>query len=162
MEGSEKVKVLLQAAINAEAQLYGIYKLYYLDAKRFGLGIAEGWHKIHQQSEDFQDQLICRLLFLEGDPELAPVTTTTEEDVLSALHKAQEAETAIVAQYAAATKACWDEGDISNFHFFQHLSKWHREGDDKYVGHLKWIQRQLWAISQVELSDYIAAKIGEE
>ena len=74
------------------------------------------------------------------------------------LQKATELETAIIDQYAQFTKDAWGEGDMSDFHFFQHLSKWHGCGDDKYVGHLSTLQKWSWQIAKTGEPDFIAAK----
>ena len=47
-------------------------------------------------------------------------------------------------------------GDMSNFHFYQHLVKWHREGDDKFKGHVAWLQKQLYQMNKLGENDYIA------
>ena len=45
---------------------------------------------------------------------------------------------------------------MSNFHFYQHLMKWHREGDGKFKGHVAWLQKQLYQLKKLGDNDYIA------
>ena len=72
------------------------------------------------------------------------------------LNGAFDAEQAAVARFADLCKQCYEAGDMSNFHFYQHLSKWHREGDDKFKGHVAWLQKQLYQLKKLGENDYIA------
>jgi len=167
MKGDPKVTAALQEAINIEASLMNQYKLNWRDAKRFGLDLAEGWEKLHTQAEGYMDTLVSRLLFLEGDPAITPAAVKTYASLKEMLSDAQASELAAVARYAEIVKACWDAGDMSNCHYFQHLSKWHREGDEggsgtiSATGHLSWLQKQLWQIGKLGEPAFIAAEVTE-
>jgi bacterioferritin (cytochrome b1) len=100
--------------------------------------------------------LTSRLLFLEGAPTLDPKPATTHDSISDTLNGAFEAEQAAVARFGELCKQCYEAGDMSNFHFVQHLAKWHREGDDKFKGHIGWLQKQLYQLKKLGENDYIA------
>ena len=72
------------------------------------------------------------------------------------LNDAFAAEEAAVARFSDLCKQCYEAGDMSNFHFYQHLTKWHREGDDKFKGHIAWLQKQIGQLKKLGETDYIA------
>ena len=51
---------------------------------------------------------------------------------------------------------------MSNFHFYQHLVKWHREGDDKFKGHVAWLQKQLYQLNKLGENGYLAVNATKE
>ena len=165
MKGDPKVIASLQEAANLEASLMNQYKVNWRDAKRFGLDIEEVWEKLHTQCETFLDTLVSRILFLEGDAQIAAQLTQSHANLREMIADALAAETALVARYAEITRSCFDVGDMSNFHYFQHLSKWHREGDEggsgtiSMVGHISMLQRATWQLNQVKDQDFIAVQI---
>lgn len=160
MKGKPAVMAVLQAGITAEWSLALSYHMFTQDMKRFGVKVYDGFDKLGEQCEDYAKELTRRLLFLEGDPVVNPADASTLDSVSAMLAKLQADELSIVDQYAAATKACWDAGDMSNFHWFQHLSKWHREGDEGKQGHIAWIQKMLWQIQAVGSEpEFIATQI---
>lgn len=159
MQGTPLAMAGLQDAINLEISLSLQYALFRDDCKRFGLSIAEGWQDLHEQCESFAQQLTSRLLFLEGEPKLTPAPAGPLDDVAQMLAAANQAELALLAKYTGICRQCWEEGDLDNFHFFQHLAKWHRQGGNDYKGHLSWIQMQAWQLKNTGETGYITAKI---
>src|SRR5579862_9686715 len=159
MQGNANVLKVLQAALNAEASCMLQYRLDAMDAGRVGADACEGFCCMADQCESLMKELAKRIWFLDSDPVIAPEAAEAHADLASMLADAQKYELALVQQYADATKACWEAGDMSNFHWFQHLSKWHREGDDKYKGHLAWIQKQLWQLKQLGPVPYLQTQL---
>ena len=158
MKSTSVIATGLQEAINLELSLSLQYTLDARNLKRYGLKIAKGFGCLAGQSRDFAKQLTSRLLFLEGEPGFAPQPAKTHANVSDIIGDAVKAETAIVARYSALAKRAFDEGDMSNFHYYQHLAKWHREGDGKFKGHLAWLQKQEWQLGEFGETDYEEVK----
>jgi len=156
MKGNPDVMTGLQEAIGIEATLMLQYFVDQRDVKRLGLALADGLGTLHDQCQTHLECLTGRLLFLESAPTINPKPAATHDKIGDILTDAQKAEEAAVVRFAALCKQCYDAGDMSNFHFYQHLAKWHREGDDKFKGHLTWLQQQLYQFSKLGENDYIA------
>ena len=156
MKGNPQVMAGVQTAVNTEASLMLQYLLDQRDAKRLGLALADGLKQLHEQCEDHMKQLVSRLLFLEGAPTIEPKPAATHDSVTEILNDAFAAEQAAIAQFTDLCKQCYDAGDMSNFHFYQHLIKWHREGDGKFKGHVAWRQKQLYQLKKLGENDYVA------
>ena len=162
MKGNPEVLSGLQEAITIEATLMLQYLLDQRDLKRLGLDLADGFKQLHEQCEDHMKCLTSRLLFLEGAPTLNPKPAATHDSIGDMLNGAFDAEQAAVARFADLCKQCYEAGDMSNFHFYQHLSKWHREGDDKFKGHICWLQKQIFQLKKLGENDYIAVNAVKE
>jgi bacterioferritin (cytochrome b1) len=156
MKGSEPVLAGLGEALNIEASLMLQYLLDQRDVKRLGLGLADGLKQLHDQCEQHLKRLTSRLLFLEGAPTIQPKPAATHDSIADTLNDAFAAEQAAITRFTDFCKQCYDAGDMSNFHFFQHLAKWHREGDDKFQGHIAWLQKQLYQLNKLGEPGYIA------
>ena len=158
MRGNANVMAALQEAINLEGSLALQYLLDARNVKRYGLKLAKGLKVLHEQCETFGKHLTDRLLFLEGEPRVELAAATTQETVTAIINTAIARETALIARYNAIVKICYDAGDMSNFHFFQHLVRWHSEGDRAKRGHLDWLEKQAWQIKEWGESDYEQTK----
>jgi len=156
MKGNPTVMAGLSEAINVEASMMLQYLLDQRDLKRLGLSLADGLKQLHDQCEDHMKHLVSRLLFLEGAPTVEPKPAATHDSVTEILNDAFAAEEAAVARFSDLCKQCYEAGDMSNFHFYQHLTKWHREGDDKFKGHIAWLQKQIGQLKKLGETDYIA------
>ena len=142
-----------------EYSLASQYDLDQRDVARLGLSIEDRLGCLHEQSESCGRLLVDRLLFLEGAPVIAPASAKTHDDVGSIISDAIAAETAIIAKYAEFIKVAFDAGDMDNFHLFQHLSKWHRQGGNDNKGHMAWLQKQAWQFGKLGESGYLEAKV---
>lgn len=158
MKGDPKIIAGLQEMINLELALCLQYMLDWKNVKRCGLKIARGLYCLHEQSEEYAQKLITRLLFLDATPQSSPSAAKAHANVADIITDAIAAETAIVARYSELTKLALDAGDVSNMHLFQHLSKWHREGDKEHRGHLMWLQKQGWQLKEFGETDYEEVK----
>jgi bacterioferritin (cytochrome b1) len=156
MKGNPQVIAGLQEAANLEASLMLQYLLDQRDTKRLGLDLADGLKELYDQCEDHMKHLVSRVLFLEGAPTIEPKSAATHDSVSDILNDAFAAEQAAVARFTDLCKQCYEAGDMSNFHFYQHLAKWHREGDDKFKGHIAWLQKQLYQLKKLGENDYLA------
>jgi bacterioferritin (cytochrome b1) len=162
MKGNPQVIAGLQEAADLEASMMLQYLLDQRDAKRLGLALADGLKQLKEQCEDHMKCLVSRLLFLEGAPTIEPKAAATHDSVTEILNDAFAAEQAAIARFTDLCKQCYDAGDISNFHFYQHLAKWHREGDDKFKGHVAWLQKQLYQLKKLGENDFLAINARTE
>ena len=156
MKGNPQVIAGLQEAANIEGSMMLQYLLDQRDVKRLGLDLADGLKQMKEQCEDHMKCLVSRVLFLEGAPTIELKPAATHDSVTEILNDAFAAEQAAIARFTDLCKQCYDAGDMSNFHFYQHLVKWHREGDDKFKGHVAWLQKQLYQLKKLGENDYIA------
>jgi bacterioferritin (cytochrome b1) len=161
MKGNPTVMAGLSESINLEASMMLQYLLDQRDVKRLGLDLADGLKQLHDQCEDHMKNLVSRLLFLEGAPTIEPKPAATHDSVTEILNDAFAAEQAAVARFTDLCKECYEAGDMSNFHLFQHLIKWHREGDDKFKGHIAWLQKQLYQLKKLGENDYLAVNAAK-
>jgi bacterioferritin (cytochrome b1) len=162
MKGNSDVMTGLQEAITIEASLMLQYFVDQRDLKRLGLDLGGGLATLADQCKAHLEDLVGRLLFLEGAPSINPEAAETHDNIGSILTDARDAEESAVAKFAFLCKQSYEAGDMSNFHFYQHLAKWHREGDDKFKGHLAWLQKQLYQFSKLGETDYIAVNAVKE
>ena len=156
MKGNPQVIDGLQEAANMEGSMMLQYLLDQRDAKRLGLDVADGLKQMKEQCEDHMKCLVSRALFLEGAPTIELKPAATHDSATEILNDAFATEQAAIARFTDLCKQCYDAGDMSNFHFYQHLVKWHREGDDKFKGHVAWLQKQLYQLKKLGENDYIA------
>jgi bacterioferritin (cytochrome b1) len=161
MKAPPQVLAALQESIDVEATLALQYLLDQRDVKRLGLDLADGLKQMHEQCQEHLKHLTSRLLFLEGAPTIAPKPAATHDSVTEILNDAFAAEQAAVARFNELCKVCYETGDMSNFHFYQHLVKWHREGDDKFKGHVAWLQKQLYQLKKLGENDFIAVNAAK-
>jgi bacterioferritin len=144
MDGDGKVMAGLQEAINLEWAGALQYGLDARDLMRLGLKTADGLMTLHEQCEMFAWDLIDRLLFLGGSPEIRPDNAAeTHATVGDILNDALAFEMAVVGRYAELCKEAYEAGDMEAFHLYQHLTKWHRMGGNDNKGHIAWLQKQL-------------------
>jgi bacterioferritin (cytochrome b1) len=156
MKGNPDVIAGLQQAITTEATLMLQYSVDSCDVKRLGLHLGDGLAALRDQCQSHLHCLVGRLLFLEGAPVIDPKPAATHDKIGDILSQAKTAEEAAVDQFAVLCKQSYEGDDMSNFHFYQHLAKWHREGDEKFKGHLAWLQQQLYLFEKLGESEYIA------
>ncbi|HUJ50087.1 MAG TPA: ferritin-like domain-containing protein [Bryobacteraceae bacterium] len=162
MKAPPQVLAALQESIDIETTLALQYLLDQRDVKRLGLDLADGLKQMHEQCQEHLKHLTSRLLFLEGAPTITPTPAATHDSVTEILNDAFAAEQAAIARFSDLCKQCYDAGDMSNFHFYQHLAKWHREGDDKFKGHVAWLQKQLYQLKKLGENDFIAVNAAKD
>ena len=161
MKSNSQVQATLQSAITVLLELSARYHLYHLDVSRFGLALAEKLDTLGEQCEAQIKCLSKSLFLLDGQPIFNPPPVAPESDIQVMLQKLYDAENALDDSCAEWAKTCWDAGDMTNFHFFQHLSKWHRKGDNGFKGHLCWLRKKLWQLRRIGLDAFIEVQISK-
>jgi len=155
MRGNEKVIAQLNDALRSELISITQYFLHAEMCESWGYKKLGGF--IKKQSLDemkHAEQLIERILFLEGTPGLgmklplkvgASVKAQLEND-LGLEHEA-------FAQYNAAVAACAEEGDNTSSDLFQKLL-----ADEEK--HIDFLESQLRLIKEIGLQNYLARQMS--
>jgi bacterioferritin (cytochrome b1) len=160
MVTNEAIQGAMQEALTALLALSARYHLYYKDINRFGLSIAEDLHKLGEQAESHANEITKRLFLYNGEPEYAVELIEPAEKIDDMLNEMLAAELALDLKCFQWIKVCWEQGDGTMFHWFQHLSKWHVTGGNEYaIGPVSWLKKQLWQIKTVGLNAYIASQV---
>jgi bacterioferritin (cytochrome b1) len=160
MKGNPKVVAALQEAVNMEASLAAAY---YLNGKHLkcGLGLKTGKElmDLGKQSCCHKDKLIKRLLFLEANAEIDAEVATIGSGVGNILKDLLQLENDVLARYTASAQICWEADDMSNFHLFQHLCKWHTTGGNGFDGHIRYIEHEQLQLNTLGEVNYLTAHI---
>jgi bacterioferritin (cytochrome b1) len=156
MKGDPRVLACLQESVTLELTLKLQYMLYHWDLSRLGIETKDGFDMLAGQCGHWAHEMTRRILFLEGTPILDPTQATMAANVSAMLSLSVAAEQQAIDAYAGYVVTAWDAKDMSNFHWFQHMSKWHREGDDKHKGHMAWLAKQTWQVGTIGQSAYLA------
>lgn len=99
------------------------------------------------------DDLIQRILFLEGHPNLQKLRTIQiGENAVEILEIARDSEYAAVAQFNDAARECHDLGDHATAAIFEEMARDEEEHADYFEG-------QLDALARVGLENYLAVHI---
>ena len=138
-----------QQAINLEWQLALQYHLCNCQLKALGLSVAGQVSKLGAQCQDFVSCLVTRIMFLGGDWGYEPKSVETYPTITAGFETIRDMELAIVTLYQQVCKDAWEANDLNNFHFVQHLVKWHETGGNDRSGHLSWLKQQLRQIDEI-------------
>lgn len=156
MKGSKKVIDALNALLTHElsaADQYFIHSQMYED-----FGLKELYERLkHEQEEelDHAKQLVERILFLEGTPDVGPrAKLNIGTDVPSMLKNDLEYELAVVAELKDVIELCENERDYQSRNILIGLL------EDTEEDHTYWLEQQLGLIEKVGLENYIQSKMG--
>ena len=164
MQGDPKVIEVLRFAIAQEAHLNAQYRSDWRVLKFAGLkklaNVAHGFgDDAHRWLKKVQD----RVLLLEGDIGYTPgpvIEVKSANSPVVSLFKAELAlEMGIVKPYEQAIQTCMTALDDTSRNLFEHLLKWHQEGEKKQIGHVLWLEQQLRLIAAIGESEYIAEQL---
>ena len=155
-----EVLVSLQEAIDALNGLSARYHLYAADLRRFGLDVHKGLDCLGEQCEAHVKKCVKLCFILDGQPVFNSVPRVVPAaDVTAMMEDLRTQEQSLLDKTATWTQVCWTANEMTTFHFFQHLAKWHLKGGNGYKGHMAWIRKQLWQISAIGPQDYIASQV---
>lgn len=156
MRGNKKVLKILNTLLTGElsaADQYFVHSRMYQD-----WGFDKLFQRIsHEAEEELQhaDQLIGRILFLGGTPNVAsrdPLRIGT--DVPSMLANDLTLELEVVAALKKAIKLTEDEQDYQTREILEVLLK------DTEEDHTYWLEKQLGLISKISLENYLQTQMG--
>ena len=132
---------------------------YFLHAEMYrNFGLHELYERINHEMEEERDHaraLIARILFLEGRPDLTrrePLNIGT--DVPSMLKNDLDLEYAVVHSLREVIAACEQARDYVTREILEQML------DDTEEDHTRWLEQQLWLISQIGLPNYLQARMG--
>jgi len=155
MHGNKKVIKILNTLLTGElsaADQYFVHSRMYQD-----WGLEKLYERIaHEAQEELQhaDQLLQRILFLEGTPDVASRDALRiGNDVPGMLANDLKLELEVVAALKKAIKTVEEEQDYQTRVILEVLLK------DTEEDHTYWLEKQLGLIDKIGLENYLQAQI---
>jgi bacterioferritin len=154
MQGNKKVIAVLNDGLKAELTAISQYFLHSEMCENWGYQRLHAIAKKHSiQEMKHAERLIERLLFLEGEPNMADLNPfKIGSSVKAQLENDLALEIAAVAAYNAAIKVCTEAGDAASRELFEGLLV-----DEE--GHVDYFETQLHQISEIGLDRYLSQQI---
>jgi bacterioferritin len=156
MQGSDKIIDLLNDVLTAELTAVNQYWVHARMCENWGY--KRLWEKIRAEAIDemkHADELVARILYLEGLPNLQRLgKIMIGETVLEQLKLDLDVEKVAVKRLNDGIALCRDEGDNSTRHMLEEILVSEEE-------HVDWIETQLELISQIGESHYLAQQIRD-
>lgn len=156
MQGQPKIieclVELLRGELAARDQ-YFIHSRQYED-----LGLMRLYERMnHEMEEETQhaDDILRRILFLQGLPDMRPHEFTPGEGVEDMLRKDLETEYRVQRNLKAAMALCEEERDYTTRDILL------RQLRDTEEDHTYWLEKQLGLIEKMGLQNYLQAQMGE-
>jgi bacterioferritin (cytochrome b1) len=107
--------------------------------------------------------LTSRLLFLEGAPTIDPKPAATHDSIGDILNGRLRRRAGCRRAFTDPLQAVLRGRRHVELPLLPApFAKWHREGDDKFKGHLCWLQKQLYQLKKLGENDYIAVNAVKE
>jgi len=155
MRGNKKIIKILNTLLTGElsaADQYFVHSRMYQD-----WGLEKLYERIaHEAQEELQhaDQLIQRILFLEGTPDVASRDALRiGNDVPSMLANDLKLELEVVAALKKAIKTVEEEQDYQTREILEVLLK------DTEEDHTYWLEKQLGLIDKIGLQNYLQSQM---
>ena len=157
MQGNPKVIAKLQEALKEELTAINQYFLHAEMCENWGYDKLGNF--IKKQSIDemkHAEELIERILFLDGTPNLTELMTLNiGQNVKAQFENDLKLEIGAVGMYNEAIRVCRDEGDNASRDLFEKLLK-----DEEQ--HVDWLEEQLHQIKEIGYERYLSQQIREE
>jgi len=156
MKGSKAVIAALNGLLTGELSAADQYFIHSRMYENWGFKVLyERLEHERQEELDHARKLICRILFLEGAPNVqARVALTIGATVPEMLKSDLEYEYAVVKQLKEAIALCEKEQDYDSRRILIELL------DDTEEDHAHWLEQQLGLIDKVGLKNYQQSAIG--
>jgi bacterioferritin len=155
MKGSEKVKAELNKLLAGELTAidqYFIHSRIYED-----MGLDKLYERLdHEREEetDHADQMIKRLLFLEGHPDLATrEPLNVGKTVPEMLQNDLDVEYSVIKNLKAAIALCEIEQD------YETRAMLVKQLEDSEEDHAYWLEKQLGLIDKIGLQNYLQSQM---
>lgn len=155
MRGDQDIIKILNTLLTGElsaADQYFVHSRMYQD-----WGLEKLYERIsHECGEELEhaDQLIQRILFLEGTPDVAsrdPLRIGS--DIPSMLANDLKLELEVVAALKAAIQTCEEKQDYQTREILEVLLK------DTEIDHTYWLEKQLGLIDKIGLENYLQSQM---
>ena len=156
MKGEDKVLQQLQTALTMEFTAVHQYLLHSHVLKDWGLeALGEKMSEEMHEELDHANQLIERMLFLEGNPDMTSINKVDRSQTLKDMFEADlRDEHAARKFYSQAAGACQEAGDLVSRDLFTDLV--HDE-----EGHIGWLETQLGLIDRLGEQGYTQLQVGK-
>ncbi len=157
MKGNEKVIVHLNAVLKNELTAINQYFLHAKMLKDWGLNRLAA-HEYEESVDEMKhaDQLVERILFLEGLPNLQSLhNLMIGEDVRELLECDKKLEEQAIPDLRAAIADCEEVGDYVSRELFNSILESEEE-------HVDWLETNLGLIDKVGLENYIQSQMFEK
>jgi bacterioferritin len=155
MKGDDKVLELLNEVLTAELTAINQYFIHAKMCQNWGF--LKLYEKVRHESIDemkHADELIERILFLEGVPNLQKLWTLNIGETVKEQFKADlEVEYAAIKRLNAGVKACEEIGDNGSRELFERILGGEEE-------HADWLETQLSLIETVGEQQYLAEQMS--
>ncbi len=126
---------------------------YFLHSRQYeDLGLTKLYERMnHEMQEETQhaDDIMRRILFLEGKPDMRPHDIEPGDDVPSMLRSDLKVECSVQKALAAAMAICEEEQDYVSRDLLLSQQK------DTEEDHLYWLEKQLGLIERIGLQNYL-------
>jgi len=156
MKGSDKVIDFLNEVLTGELTAVSQYWVHARMCENWGYDGL--WGKIRAEAIDemkHADQLVERLLYLEGLPNLQRLgKVMVGETVPEQLKVDLELERQALERLRGGVTLCLEEGDHGSRELIEHILVSEEE-------HVDWLEAQLDQIEQVGVQNYLAAQIKD-
>ncbi len=156
MKGDKAVIKVLNEALAEELTAVMQYFLHAEMCENWGYGKLCNFIKKNSIGEmKHAEELIERILYLEGTPDLAPLPLKIGKDVPDLLKNDFKLEQGAIKMYNAGIKLAREKGDDGSAELLKKLLLDEEEHED-------WLETQLDLIKEVGLENYLASWIGDE
>jgi bacterioferritin len=154
MKGHDKIIELLNEILTAELTAVNQYWIHARMCENWGYHRL--WEKVRSEAIDemkHADELVARILYLEGVPNLQKLDRiTVGQSVAEQLRLDLEVEKKAIARLNAAIATCRDLGDNGTRELLEGILTGEEE-------HADWLESQLELIGQVSEQNYLAQQI---
>ena len=155
MKGSPKVLQALNSLLALELSAVNQYFLHAKMCESWGYDrLAQHFRATSLEEMKDAEEIIQRVLFLEGMPAMHHLGVTTGANVVEQLRADLETENHAIRLLHEGIAASLDEGDQASREFFAS-----RLPDEE--GHADWLETQLSLIEQVGEGNYLAHQIND-
>ena len=155
MKGSEKVKAELNKLLAGELTAIDQYFIHSRIYEDMGLNkLYERLDHEREEETDHADQMIKRLLFLEGHPDLGTrEPLNVGKTVPEMLQNDLDVEYAVIKNLKAAIALCEAEQD------YETRAMLVKQLEDSEEDHAYWLEKQLGLIDKIGLQNYLQSQM---
>ena len=156
MKGKKEVIARLNEALREELTAINQYFVHAEMCHNWGYHRLGAYIKKQSIGEmKHAEEILERILFLDGIPNMQPLGLTIGQDVKAQLQKDLALEIKAVGMYNESVQIARDAGDNASRELFERLLKDEEE-------HVDWLEAQLHQIKEIGYERYLTQQIREE
>ncbi len=158
MKGNERVIKALNELLGGELTAIDQYFIHSRMFDEWGLGrLHERLAHEMQEETEHADQMIRRILFLEGTPDLSKrEPLLIGKDTIEMLRNDLAVEYRVINNLKAAIALCEEEGD------YQTREMLCKQLQDSEEDHAHWLEKQLGLIEKIGLQNYLQSAAASQ